>query len=319
MAKVFQIDDIRSAAEAMDLTSVIEAGFVAYSDGKVVVPPVGELLFAQPPGDTHIKYGYIHNDEIFVIKIASGFYDNPSIGLPSGSGLMLVFSQKTGFLQSILLDDGYLTNIRTALAGRIAARYLAPRTVNAIGIYGTGAMARLQLTYLASETDCREVVVWGRSEEGLDRYCEDISALGYSVTPTRKSSDVTDACNVIVTTTPSVQPLIIASQVRPGTHITAVGSDTPEKQELDGRILGIAKVVIADSIEQCRSRGEIFHAIREGHLSENGVLELGNVIKSGAKARASESDITVADLTGVAVQDIQIAKAVCERLLSPSA
>ncbi len=122
---------------------------------------------------------------------------------------MLVFSQKTGFLQSILLDDGYLTNIRTALAGRIAARYLAPRTVNAIGIYGTGAMARLQLTYLASVTDCREVVVWGRSEEGLDRYCEDISALGYSVTPTRKSSDVTDACNVIVTTTPSVQPLIM--------------------------------------------------------------------------------------------------------------
>jgi len=319
MARVFQLDDIRSAAEAMDLTPNIEAGFIAYSKGEVVVPPVGELVFGQPPGDTHIKYGYIRNDEIFVVKIASGFYDNPAHGLPSGSGLMLVFSQKTGFLQSILLDEGYLTNIRTALAGRIAARYLAPKKIDAIGIYGTGAMARLQLTYLASETDCRNVVVWGRSDESLRRYCEDMTALGYHVTPTRKSSDVTDACNLIVMTTPSTEPLVTAGQVRRGTHITAIGSDTPEKQELDERILGSANVIVSDSIEQCRSRGEIFHALRAGHLSEKDVLELGNVINSGTRARTSESDITVADLTGVAVQDIQIAKAVCERLLSAPA
>ncbi|MBA8841047.1 ornithine cyclodeaminase family protein [Ochrobactrum sp. RH2CCR150] len=319
MTNVFQLDAIRSVVEASDLTPLIEAGFVAYSDGKVVVPPVGELLFDEPPGDTHIKYGYIRNDDIFVIKIASGFYDNPSRGLASGSGLMLVFSQKTGFLQSVLLDEGHLTNIRTALAGRIAARYLAPKKIDAIGVYGTGTMARLQVTHLASETDCRKLVVWGRSDDSLRRYCEDMTALGYQVTPTRHSRDVTEACNLIVMTTPSTEALIKAEQIRPGMHITAVGSDTPEKQELDSRVFSRADIVVADSIEQCRTRGEIFHAVRDGHLAEKDVLELGDVIRAGAKARRNESDITIADLTGVAVQDIQIAKAVCAQLMADQA
>jgi ornithine cyclodeaminase len=316
MTSVYQLEAIRSVVEKSDLTPLIEAGFVAYSDGKVVVPPVGELLFDHPPGDTHIKYGYIRNDDIFVIKIASGFYDNPSLGLASGSGLMLVFSQKTGFLQSVLLDEGHLTNIRTAIAGRIAARYLAPKKIDAIGVYGTGTMARLQITHLASETDCRKIVVWGRSDESLSRYCEDMTALGYEVTTTRQSHDVTDSCNLIVMTTPSTQALVTAEQVRPGMHITAVGSDTPEKQELESRVLSRANIVVADSIEQSRTRGEIFHAVRDGYLAEHNILELGNVIRDGVKARRNDSDVTIADLTGVAVQDIQIAKAVCSQLMA---
>jgi ornithine cyclodeaminase len=316
MAKVFGLDEIRSVIATMDLTSVIEAGFVAYSEGKVVVPPVGELLFDEPPGDTHIKYGYIRGDGVFVIKIASGFYGNAALGLPSGSGLMLVFSQKTGFLESVLLDEGYLTNVRTALAGRIVARYMAPKEVKAIGVYGTGTMARMQVTYLATEISCRDIVVWGRSDDGLRRYCEDMTALGYRVTSTRDAGEVTDMCNLIIMTTPSTEPLINVGQVRPGTHITAMGSDTPDKQELDSRILGQAGIVVTDSIEQCQSRGEIFHAIRGGHITARNVRELGDLIRTGARARTSEDQITIADLTGVAVQDIQIAKAVCARLSS---
>lgn len=314
MAKIFGIDEIRSVTASMDLTSVIEAGFVAYSDGRVVVPPVGELLFEEPPGDTHIKYGYIRDDGVFVIKIASGFYGNVARGLPSSSGLMLVFSQKTGFLESVLLDEGYLTNVRTALAGRIAARYLAPNTVKAIGVFGTGTMARMQVTYLATETGCRNIFVWGRSDDSLRRYCEDMEALGYNVSPTRHASEIAAACNLIVMTTPSTEPLLMASQVRPGTHVTAMGSDTPAKQELDGRILARADIVVADSIEQCLSRGEIFHAVREGHITAECVRELGGLIRAGTRARTSEDQITIADLTGVAVQDIQIAKAVCAAL-----
>lgn len=300
----------------MDLTSVMEAGFVAYSDGKVVVPPVGELLFEEPPGDTHIKYGYIRDDRVFVIKIASGFYGNAALGLPSSSGLMLVFSQKTGFLESVLLDEGYLTNVRTALAGRIAARYLAPKEVKAIGVFGTGTMARMQVTYLSTETDCRNIVAWGRSDDSLRRYCDDMAALGYHVTTTRDAREVAEACNLIIMTTPSTKPLLMASQLQPGTHITAMGSDTPEKQELDSLILARADIVVADSIEQCQSRGEIFHAVSAGHIAAAQVRELGGLIRRGTRVRTSQDQITVADLTGVAVQDIQIAKAVCERLSS---
>lgn len=314
MTTVHTLEDIRRITDSTDLTSDIEAGFVAYSDGNVVVPPVGELIFRDPPGDTHIKYGYIVDDSVFVIKIASGFYGNVNLGLPSSSGLMLVFSQQTGFVQSVLLDEGHLTNVRTALAGRIAARYLAPSRIDAIGVLGTGTMARMQVEYLATETGCRDVVAWGRSRESLDRYCEDMHAIGFSVRPTLDTRDVTRACNLIVTTTPAVKPLLTADQLRPGTHITAMGSDTPEKQELDDAILERADLVVADSRSQCEVRGEIHHAIRNGRLTMDRVIELGELIRAGANARTSDAQITVADLTGVAVQDIQIAKAVVDRL-----
>ncbi|GJL81801.1 MAG: ornithine cyclodeaminase family protein [marine bacterium B5-7] len=314
MTKVHTLEEIQAVTENMDFTSAIEEGFIAYSNGDAVIPPVGELIFDDPPGDTHIKYGYIRNDSVFVIKIASGFYGNVNLGLPSSSGLMLVFSQQTGQLSSVLLDEGYLTNVRTALAGRIAARYLAPETVTAIGVYGTGTMARMQVSYLASETGCREVVVWGRNDDGLQRYRHDMQSLGYNVTTTRVSDEVTAACNLIVTTTPAVSPLILADQVRPGTHITAIGSDTAEKQELDSRILGLADLVITDSLVQCQERGEIFKALTNNDIKFEKVRELGDIIRNGSRARQSNNQITVADLTGIAVQDIQIAKAVQERL-----
>ncbi len=150
--KILTLDQIKSALPSVDLMGEIESGFIAYSQGRAVVPPVGELVMQDPPGDVHIKYGYLMGDDYYVIKIASGFYDNPKLDLPSGNGLMLVFSQKSGVLEAVLLDQGHLTDIRTAVAGAIAAKYLAPSKVARIGIVGTGVQARLQLEYLAPVT-----------------------------------------------------------------------------------------------------------------------------------------------------------------------
>ncbi|MCP4721651.1 MAG: ornithine cyclodeaminase family protein, partial [Desulfobacteraceae bacterium] len=102
--------------------------------------------------------------------------------------------------------------------------------------------------------------------------------------------------------------------IRPGTHITAMGSDTPQKQELDSNILKKADLVVADSISQCRERGEISRALAAGDLTKDKILELGQVIQSPTPARTSNRQITVADLTGVAVQDVQIASAVYKAL-----
>ena len=159
-----------------------------------MVPPVGELVFENPPGDTHIKYGYIKSDDYYVIKVASGFYQNIKMGLPSSSGLMLVFSQKTGVLDTILLDEGYLTNVRTAIAGKIVASYMAPKEITAIGVFGTGTMARMQVQYLKNVTSCQRVVVWGRSDSSLQAYKDDMCKLGYEVTMTTSESDVTQSC-----------------------------------------------------------------------------------------------------------------------------
>lgn len=310
MTQIYTLEQIKRVSGTIDVAPLIEAGFAAYSEGRVVVPPVGELSFPDPPGDTHIKYGYIKNDDCFVVKIASGFYDNPGLGLPSNSGLMLVFAQKTGILQAILLDEGYLTDVRTAIAGRVAAKYLAPAHIDAIGIIGTGIQARMQAVELKAMTGCRKLMVWGRHEDRLAAYRQDMEQQGFSVETTADAAQIPAGCNLIVTATPSQTPLLMADQIRPGTHITAMGADTPAKQELDSNILARADLVVADSISQCLERGEIARAIKAGCLAKDRIVELGQIVKGDRRGRTDESQVTVADLTGVAVQDIQIAQAV---------
>ena len=311
--KVYNLKEIKEALVGLNIVPAIEDGFVQYSNGNVVVPPVGELIFDDPPGDVHIKYGYIKNDDIYVIKIASGFFNNDALGLPSSQGMMLAYSQKTGAPVAILHDEAHLTNIRTAAAGAVVAKYLAPDNVECIGIIGTGTQARLQLEYLSGIVDCKNVKVWGRHVDHSDAYCAEMNKRGYSVSSTDLES-LTKACNLIVTTTPSTEPLIASDWVQPGTHITAMGSDTPGKQELDTEILNRADRVVADSIAQCIERGEIAKALEAGVLVEDEVVELGHVISGKAEGRTRADQLTVADLTGVAVQDIQITKAVFNSL-----
>ncbi|MHA2108738.1 MAG: ornithine cyclodeaminase family protein [Candidatus Hodarchaeales archaeon] len=318
LTEIIKLDTIKKILENFDPISIIEEGFIAYSKGKVVVPPVGEMIFDDPdnPGDCHIKYGYIKNDNFFVVKIAQGFYNNPKIGLPSTNGLNILFNQKNGSIECILLDEGYLTEVRTASAGAIAAKYMAPKNVKRIGIFGTGMQGKMQLEYLKSVVKCRKAMIWGRSEVQLKKYQEYMASSEFEIEITQDSTDITDTCNFIVTCTPSKIPLIKADQVKKGTHITAMGSDTSEKQELESKILQIADRVIVDSISQAETRGECFHALKDGNIDQAQIIELGKIITNKALQRKNDDEITIVDLTGVAVQDIQISKAVYEGFLS---
>ena len=287
-----------------------------YSQKKVMVPPVGHLGFKHPPGDVHIKYGYIEGDDYYVIKIASGFYNNSLLGLPTGNGMMLLFSQKTGETLSILLDEGYLTDIRTAAAGAVAAKYLAPSKVSTIGIVGTGMQARLQLEYLKAITTCRKVIVWGRDESKLVAIKGDPALSEFSISTTTDISFLTGQCNLIVTTTPSRKALLMAAHILPGTHITAMGADADGKQEIDPMLLEKADIVVADSKDQCIDHGDIGFAVREGIIDPEKIVELGNVIRNKEWRRKNDKQITIADLTGVAIQDIQVTKYVYLKLLA---
>lgn len=305
--KIITKAQIEAILPTLDPIPAIEQGFVEYSAGKCNVPPIGELLMEK--GEVHIKYGCITGEEFYVIKIASGFYDNPKIGLPSSNGMMCVFSQNTGEVVAILHDECLLTDVRTAIAGTVSAKYLAPKNVTAIGIVGTGVQARMQAEYLKTVTDCKDIIVWGRSTEGLLDYKRYMNALGYGVHATKDMAELCANANLIVTTTPAHAPLMTADMIRPGTHITAMGSDTLEKQELDPEILARADMVVVDSIPQSETRGEVCKARDAGTITDDDIVELGTVISSG-KGRTSDDQITVADLTGVAVQDIKIAEAV---------
>ena len=289
-------------------------GFISYSKKEAVIPPVGELLFKNPPGDVHIKYGYIINEKYYVVKIASGFPKNNEMGLTNSQGIMLLFSQKSGKIESILLDDGYLTDIRTAIAGRICAKQFS-NNIKSIGIIGNGLQARLQLIYLLDCTSCRDVMIWGRNIEHLKRFKKSIEQLGFNTKISPSISRLSDVCNLIIMTTSSDKPLLLKEHLKPGMHITALGADTKSKRELGPGVLSYADLIIADSIEQCKMRGEIFHSLNEGDISIKDIVELGNVLDKTSLGRKHENDITIADLTGVAVQDVSIASKIFELYL----
>ena len=138
---------------------------------------------------------------------------------------------------------------------------------------------------------------------------------GFEVCVAESAQEVAAACNLIITATPAKKPLLYSKDIQPGTHITAVGADTPEKQELEPEILARAEVVVVDSQSQAQSRGEVYQALRQGVLSLTKTVELGEIILQPELRRQTNNQLTVADLTGVAVQDIQIAKAVYEKYL----
>jgi len=316
MPRILKLDEIKRLIDIPQLIQEIEAGFVLYSEDKVVVPPVGFLHFDQPPGDVHIKYGYVTGDDFYVLKMASGFYNNAELGLSVADGLILVFSQQTGHLELILLDECWLTDMRTAAAGAVAAKHLAADSIHHIGIVGTGVQARLQLELLKDVVDCQSCFIWGRDANKAQGMIDDlqareaIRAWGLDLKAVTEIDELVSECKLIVTTTSAREPLIRADQVQKGTHITAMGSDDHGKQELEAEVLAKADRVVADSVSQCVDHGECFHAVKDKKIEEGAILELGNVIKNPELGRTSEDQITVADLTGVAIQDIQIAKMV---------
>lgn len=312
--RVVAREEILAVLDVSHALELIESGFVALSSGAVTMPPVGHLGIADPPGECHIKYGHIHGDDFFAVKIATGFYKNKEQGLPSGSGMTIVFSARNGFPEVLLDDAGYLTDVRTAMAGCICAKYLAPSSITTIGIIGAGLQAGLQLEYLRNVTACKDVLIWARRDEQAQEFLHSMQAKGFNVSVATSVKELCRSCNLIVTNTPSTTPLLEAGWILPGTHITAVGSDGAGKQELDPAILAKANLCVVDSRKQCVGLGESGFAIDAGMIQETDLIELGDIIAGNHDGRQSDKDITVADLTGVAVQDIQIAKSVLLRL-----
>jgi ornithine cyclodeaminase len=308
--KILSRKDIENALSIPRVLEAIEQGFKIYSRGEAVVPPVASLHFDSPPGDCHIKYGYAKSGKYYVVKVASGFCDNPKLGLGPNNGLMLLFDKKTGSPVCFLLDNGYLTDIRTAAAGYVAAKCLAPKTISCVGIVGTGAQAFYQLKFNGLATTCRKAMIWGRDIEKARKIALHPDLSEWTIEAVTNLECLTAGCNLIVTTTASPHPLLFADQVRPGTHITAVGADDVGKQELEEKIFSKADKVVVDSRSQCAELGDVSHALKKGLIGYENLVELGEVLINPSLGRTSENQITVCDLTGIAIQDLQIAESI---------
>lgn len=305
---------LRAAVSAADAVRVIREAFRADGHRRTHVPPVINLDIPAARGEFHIKTAHIDGVPHIAVKIASGFYDNPARGLPSGSGLIALFDAATGLPAALLLDNAFLTDIRTGAAGAVAADALARQSIEVVGVLGSGVQARQQVRCLAQVRTFRHVVAWSPSRERLDRYCDEVRDEGYRVTAASSPAAVCEAADILITTTPAREPLVRAEWLREGMHVTAVGSDSPGKQELEASCLRRADLVVADRVTQCAAFGELRHAIDAGFLTTDAVPELGAIVAGLSPGRTSDRQITIADLTGVGFQDTAIASYVFEQL-----
>ena len=307
------LETIQASLTEADILDAVQGALVAQARGQVNSPPPGMLQRDDPKGECHIKYGHLDGSDTFVIKIACGFYENPKIGLSANNGMMLVFDAKTGAPVCILDDKGWLTNARTAAAGALAARAGAPPGVASVGIIGSGEQAELQAKWTARLLGIESVVVYGRTARHVEDYAERMARDGFSVTIAPDIASLMKRCNLVITTTPSNAALILADDVRPGTHIVAMGADNPGKQELEAALFPRAAVIMVDDHGQCVHHGDLGHAVRGGLVPEDADIDLGAVLAGDKPGRLSDDDITIVDLTGIAAEDMAVAGLVWSR------
>lgn len=293
----------------LEVIDCIEDGFRSLADGTVVMPPVLSMALPQINAEVDVKTAYVPGLDGFALKVSPGFFNNPALGIPSLNGLMVLLSARTGLVQAVYLDNGYLTDIRTAAAGAVAARHLAPENTQTVGILGTGVQARLQLIAATLVRPVEEALIWGRDAEKAERLASDLRAeLGIDVQACPDRSELVGRSQLVITTTPAKEPVLNADWLHPGLHITAMGSDQEDKNELDPVILGKADLVACDRAAQCEILGELRSALNSGDLEDIGnVIEIGDIISGRRPGRRSEAELTVCDLTGTGVQDTAIA------------
>jgi len=293
----------------LDAVTCVEQAFAALATKAVAMPPILRLDIPEHRGEVDVKTAYIPGIESFAIKISPGFFDNPKIGLPSTNGMMVLLSSRTGLVQALLLDNGYLTDIRTAAAGAVAAKCLSRENASMAAVFGAGMQARLQLEALTLARPIREARIWARDAAKAESAAAELTArLGFPVTAISDPRRAISGADIVVTTTPSEAPIVQAGWLEPGQHLTAMGSDAEHKNEIDPAVIADAGLYVADSLKQTRRLGELHHAIGAGLVAPDAVFaELGQIVAGRVQGRTSDGQITFADLTGTGIQDTAIA------------
>lgn len=318
--RIFSLKQIQPVLD--DKVAVLEAvkqGFIFHAQGKITLPEPVQLLFGditdRVTGDCHIKTASSQALPFFCIKVATGFYDNPAQGLPVNNGLVVLMSSETGAPLALFQDDGYLTSIRTAAAGALAAKLVKSDRPLTLGIIGTGHQAELQARWISQTRPISKIVLWGRSEDKAKILKERLKTIKAEITISPSVTDLCGQAELIVTTTYSNSPLVQAKDIKPGHHIIAMGSDSPGKTELEPGVLKRADVILTDDHAQCLHHGEFGHAVKSGMVRETDDVSFGAALNNPGIINLAEESISIVDLTGLGAQDLAIASMVYESLI----
>lgn len=307
-------NDVESLLDMTGTIAVVEEAFRQHGLGKVQMPPKLYLYFKKHNGDLRTMPAYLEEQDITGVKIVNVHPGNPAKNLPTVMALVVLNSTETGAPLAVM-DGTYLTDMRTGAAGGVAVKYLARRNAKTVGFVGAGNQARTQLLAISEIMDIGEVKAVSRSEKDTLEFKNEMEKrIGCEVLAKNNVKDVCN-CDILVTTTPSRKPVIMNEWIAEGTHINAIGADAAGKEELDPAILRRAKIVV-DDIPQASHSGEVNVPLSKGLIAADGICcEIGEVVAGMKKARTDDSDITVFDSTGLAIQDVACADLVYRKAL----
>jgi ornithine cyclodeaminase/alanine dehydrogenase-like protein (mu-crystallin family) len=313
----YQAASIRRAVELSDLIDPVALAFADYSRG-LGEAPIVVFAPAGPDGDVHVKGAWMAGREVFTVKVATRFTARATRGVGAGSGFVAVHSATTGDLLALLQDEHHLTDLRTAAAGAVATRLLARADATTLAVLGTGVQARLQTLAARTVRPVRTVLIWGRRAEAADA----LRAALLAEAPEVQVAVAADAraavreADIVVTATASTEPIVHGSWLHPGQHVTAIGADDETKAELDALCFRRADVLAVDSrTEALRYAGDLRRAIEARTITPADIhAELGELVDNPALARRTPTQITVAKLIGLGVQDLVAAELALRRL-----
>ena len=308
VVRVLDREDVARLVGMADAIAAVREAFAAADRGDAVMPAPFGMHLPDAGGEVHVKGAYLAGAPVFAVKTATGFYRNAERGLAVSGGMTMVHDAMTGALQMLIADGGLLTDLRTAAAGAVAADLLARPGARSAAVIGTGGQARYQLQALLQVRPIEQVTVWGRRRQAAEQYRRDMAAAGVAVSVAATAREAVQGAEVVITATSSTGPLIDAGWLARGAHVTAAGSDMPHKQELDPRIVVAAGKYVPDSIDAAADSGELHHALQAGLLEVGSVYGELTAVASGRLAgRTNGDELTVADLTGLGIQDAAVA------------
>ena len=308
--RVVPLEAFRDRVSMAVAVAAVERGFRALAAGEADLPDPLVAELTDRHAEIHVKGALLRGDRYVVLKVATGFYRNRERGLPSGDGLFLLLDAETGRPAWLLEEHGYLTDLRTAAAIALTLKYLAPQDATAALLVGAGAVGRLAARAIIAERPITRLTIWNRTPERATALARELAGVVETRVAGALDPEVR-AHRIIVTATASTVPLIFAGSVHPGTHVTSAGTGSPEKVELEPALLARADKLVADRVAQTERYGNLRHAIAAGAMGADRVYaELGDLALGRRPGRERAEEITVADLTGVGVQDASIAQAV---------
>jgi len=297
--------EIKKLVTFKQTIKAVKSAFKMKGHGNVQMPPKQYVIMKKYKGDLRTMPAYLEETEVASVKVVNSHRENRKHGLPTVMATIILIDPKTG-APSAIMAGTWITALRTGAAGAVAAKYLANPNPKTIGLIGAGTQAKTQLIGLQTVFDTiKQVRVWDINAKAVEKYVKEMQQKypKLDVLSVNKIKNAAQNKDIIVTTTPSRKPLVLAEWIDQGTHINCIGADAPGKQELDPNILLKSKIVV-DDWEQGSHGGEINVSLSKGLITKEDIWgDICEIVAELKPGRTSTEEITVFTSTGLAIQD----------------